>query len=156
MYSHGPLDMAEQMQGDQLAPTQSSSLRIRGVDLKTCRKRWTIGRGGKRGSRISVLIAWKDDEDDIYIYIYIYIVIHRQTCFVLSKLFSVARQAIFPKLGSKPGWLKRQFKILLLSHEETSASEENLNAYVSHLFLFTYIRLTATECSIHMNSLALC
>ena len=89
------------------------------------------------------------------IYIYIYIVIHRQTCFVLLELFSVARQAIFPKLWSKPSWLKRQSKILPLSHEETSASEGNLNAYVSHLFLFTYIRLTATESSIYMKSLAL-
>ena len=44
-------------------------------------------------------------------YIYIYIVIHRQICFVLSELFSVAR---FPKLGSKLGWLKRQSKILPL------------------------------------------
>ena len=75
-----------------------------------------------------------------------YIVIHRHTCFVLSELFSVSRQARYPKLGWKPSWLKRQSKILPLSHEETSASEGNLNAYVSHLF--TYIRLTATESSI--------
>ena len=46
------------------------------------------------------------------VYIYIYIVIRRQICFVQSELFSVARQARFPKLGSKPGWLKRQSKIL--------------------------------------------
>ena len=89
-----------------------------------------------------------------YIYIYIYIVIHRQTCFVLSELFSVARQDRFPMLGSKPDWLKRQCKILPLGHEETSASEGNLNAYASHLFLFTYIRLTATESSIHLKNLA--
>ena len=44
-----------------------------------------------------------DDNIYIYIYIYIYIVIHGQTCFVLSELFSMARQARFPKLGSKPG-----------------------------------------------------
>ena len=37
----------------------------------------------------------------IYIYINIYIVIHRQICFVLSELISVARRARFPKLGSK-------------------------------------------------------
>ena len=43
---------------------------------------------------------------------YIYIVIHRQIYFVLSELISVSRQARFPKLGSKPGWLKRQSKIL--------------------------------------------
>ena len=87
-------------------------------------------------------------------YMYIYIVIHRQICFVLSELFSVARQARFPKLGSKPGWLKCQSKILPLSQEETSASEGNLNGYVSQLFLFTYICLTATESLIHMKSLA--
>ena len=75
----------------------------------------------------------------------IYIVIHRQTCFVLSELYSVARPVKLPKLGLKPSWLKRQFKILPLSHEETSGSEGNLNAYVSHLFLFTYIRLTASH-----------
>ena len=95
----------------------------------------------------------------VYIYMhtyntYIYIIIHRQICFVLSELISVARQARFPKLGSKPGWLKRQSKILPLSQEETSASEGNLNGYESQLLLFTNIHLTATESSIHMKSLA--
>ena len=47
----------------------------------------------------------------IYIYVFIYTVIHRQICFVLSELISVVKQARFPKLGSKPGWLKRQSKI---------------------------------------------
>ena len=74
----------------------------------------------------------------IYIYIYIYIVIHRQICFVLSELVSVATQARFPKLGSKPGSLKRQSKILPLSHEETITSKGNLNGYISLLF-FVYI-----------------
>ena len=91
----------------------------------------------------------------IYIYIYIYIVIHRQTCFVLSELFNEATQARFPKLTTKPGWPKRQSKILPLSHEEISASEGNLNGYESQLLWFTYIRLTATESSIHMKNLAL-
>ncbi len=71
--------------------------------------------------------------------------------FVVSELFSVARHARFPKLGSKPGWFKRQSKILPLSDEETSASKGNLNAYVSHLFLFTYIRLTAIYIYIFTN-----
>ena len=138
--------MAAQKQGDQLERTFSSYVRIQDVVLKTYLGRWTIGRSGERGSGMSVLPARYDD-DDIYIYIYIYIVIHRQACFVLSELFSVARQARFLKLGSKPAWLKRQSKILPLSHEGTSVSEGNLNAYVSHLFLFTYIRLTGTESS---------
>ena len=34
------------------------------VSLKTCRKQWTIERGGERGSRISVLMARHDDDDD--------------------------------------------------------------------------------------------
>ena len=82
----------------------------------------------------------------------IHIDIHRQICFVLSEHISVARRARFPKLGSKPGWLKRQSKILPLNHEE--ASEVNLNGYKSQLLLFTYFRLTATESSIHTKSLA--
>ena len=57
-------------------------------------------------------------------------------------------------MGSKPGRLKRQSKILPLSHEETSESEGNLNGYESQLLLFAYIRLTATDSSIHMKSLA--
>ena len=46
---NGPIHMAEQKQGDQLEPTYSSSMRIRGVALRTYRKRWTIGRCGERG-----------------------------------------------------------------------------------------------------------
>ena len=44
--------------------------------------------------------------------------------------------------------------ILPLSYEEASDSEVNLNGYESQLLLFTYIRLTATESSIHTKSLA--
>ena len=88
------------------------------------------------------------------LYIYIYIVIHRQICFVLSELISVARRARFPKLGTIPGWLKRQSKILPLSHDEACDSEVILNGYESQLLLFAYIRLTATQSSIHAKSLA--
>ena len=38
--------------------------------------------------------------------------------------------------------------------DSTIQPRRNLNAYVSHLFLFTYIRLTETESSIHLKSLA--
>ena len=57
-------------QHDQLEPTYSSSVRIQDVALKTCQRRWTIGRSGKRGSGISVLTA-RHDDDNIYIHIYI-------------------------------------------------------------------------------------
>ena len=90
---------------------------------------------------------------EVCLYIYIDIYCHPQTdCFIVSQHFSVARQAKFPNLGLKPGWLKCQSKILPLSHEETSASEGNLNAYVSHLFCL----LISTKSSIHLKSLALC
>ena len=63
MYSYGPPHMAEQKQDDQLEHTYSCYVRIRDVALKTCQRRWTIGRSGKRGSGISVLATRHDDDD---------------------------------------------------------------------------------------------
>ena len=51
-------------QDDQLGHTYSSYVRIRDVALKTCLKRWTIGKSCERGSGISVLEARHDDDDD--------------------------------------------------------------------------------------------
>ena len=56
--------MAVQKQDDQHEHTFSSYVRIRDVVLKTYLGRWTIGRSGERGSRISVLPARNDDDDD--------------------------------------------------------------------------------------------
>ena len=56
--------IAKQKQDNQLKPTYSSYVRIRDVALRTCQKRWKIGRSGERGSGISVLVAWHDDGDD--------------------------------------------------------------------------------------------
>ena len=64
MYSCGPLHMDEQRQDDQLEPSYSSSVPIRDVALRTYRKQCVIGRGGERGSPISVLIARHDDDND--------------------------------------------------------------------------------------------
>ena len=64
MYSYGPPYMAEQKQDDQLEHTYSSYVMIQDVALKTCQKRWTIGRSGERGLGISVLAARQDDDDD--------------------------------------------------------------------------------------------
>ena len=57
MYSCGPLYMDEQRQDIQFEPSYSSSVSIRDVALRICRKKWTIGRCGERRSGISVLIA---------------------------------------------------------------------------------------------------
>ena len=54
-------------QDGQLEHTFSSYVRIRDVALKTCQKRWMIGRGGERGSGISVLAAQHDDDYNQYI-----------------------------------------------------------------------------------------
>ena len=76
MYSCGPPYMAKQKQDDQLKLTYSSYVRTQDVTLKTCRRRWIIGRSGERGSGISMLAARHDDDDDddvcVYIYIYIF------------------------------------------------------------------------------------
>ena len=49
--------MDEQRQDNKVEPIYNSSVPIRDVDLRTCRKQWTIRKGGERGSGISVLIA---------------------------------------------------------------------------------------------------
>ena len=67
MYSYGPPNMAKQKQDDQLEHTYSSYVRIRDVALKTCQKRWMIGRSGERGSGTSMLAA-RHDEDDTHKY----------------------------------------------------------------------------------------
>ena len=64
MYSYGPPHMAGQKQDDQLEHTFSSYMRTWDVALKTYRRWWTIGRSSERGSGISVLAAWHDDDDD--------------------------------------------------------------------------------------------
>ena len=50
-------------QDDQLEHTYSSYVMILDVTLKTCQRRWMIGRRGERGSGISVLAAGYDDDD---------------------------------------------------------------------------------------------
>ena len=51
-------------QDDQLELTYSSYVRTQDVTLKTCQRRWMIGRSGERGSGISVMAARHDDDDD--------------------------------------------------------------------------------------------
>ena len=64
LYSYEPPHMAKQKQDDQLEHTYSNHVTIRDVSLKTCQRRWMIGRCGDRGSGISVLAARHDDDDD--------------------------------------------------------------------------------------------
>ena len=66
MYSCGPPHMDVQEWDDQHELTYSSYVRTRDVTLKTCRRRWMIGRNGERRSGISAQTARHDDDDDIY------------------------------------------------------------------------------------------
>ena len=63
MYSYGPPHMAGQKQDDQHEHTSSNCVRIRDVVLKTCQRRWMIGRSGVRGAGIFVLVARHDDDE---------------------------------------------------------------------------------------------
>ena len=63
--------MAEQKQDGQLEHIYSSYVRIRDVALKTCQRRWTIGRSGERGSGISVLAERHDDDMILILFTFI-------------------------------------------------------------------------------------
>ena len=63
-----PASKANQKQDGQLEHTYSSYVIIRDVTLRTCQRRWMIGRRRERGSGISVLAARHDDDDDLSIY----------------------------------------------------------------------------------------
>ena len=54
--------MDEQRQDVHLVPTYNISMPIQDVALKSYRKRWTIEKGGGRGSGRSVMMAWHDDD----------------------------------------------------------------------------------------------
>ena len=57
--------MDKQKQDEQSEPTYNSSVPIWDVAPKTCWKKWTIERGGKRELGISVLMVREDDDDDL-------------------------------------------------------------------------------------------
>ena len=64
MYSYEPPHMTVQKQDDQHEHTFNNYVRIQDVVLKTWLRRWTIGKSGERGSGISVLQAWHDDDEE--------------------------------------------------------------------------------------------
>ena len=107
MYSYGPPHMAVQKQDDQLELTYSNYVRTQDVTLKTCQRRWMIGRSGKRGSGISVLAA-RHDDDDFYsiIIICLYKVIWLSVCLSNTnklqaiKCFQITHKRVTPWCSS--------------------------------------------------------
>ena len=98
MYSYGPPHMAVQKQDDQHEHTFSNYVRIQDVVLKTCLRRWTIGKSSERGSGISVLPARHDDDDFLFY------------CFLLVSTLShcqkirFCEEKVFIKLFLKKSW----------------------------------------------------
>ena len=84
MYSCGPPHMDVQEWDDQHEPTYSSCVRTRDVTLKTCRRRWMIGRNGERRSGISTQAARHDDDDDDFC---LCVQILRLTCISKNLIF---------------------------------------------------------------------
>ena len=92
IYSYGPPYKAGEKQDGQNEHTFSSYVRIRDIALKTCQRRWTIGKSGERGSAISVLVA-RQDNDDIYILFF-----KQELCHSLSLDVWVTANLMVPSL----------------------------------------------------------
>ena len=118
MYSYGPPHMAVQMQDDQHEHTFSSYVRIRDVVLKTYLGRWTIGRSGERGSGISVLPVWHDDDD-----------------FVVVKMTQL-RNFVYKKKTDKP---RRRQTGLVLLNTVWMVDESVQDTVLAFFFLHKYL-----------------
>ena len=92
MYSYGPPHMAGQKQDDQHEHTFSSYVRIWNVALKTCQRRWTIGKIGERGSGISVLVARHDEHFEV-VFLLKYIEVNQK--YLVSDYFLKGNQDYF-------------------------------------------------------------
>ena len=86
-------------------------VRTQDVTLKTCRRRWMIGRSGERGSGISVLAARHDDDDDIFIMDVLNIP-SRVNELILSFLQFIYCIFGYTNVNSGPWWVRTQLRIL--------------------------------------------
>ena len=136
MYSCGPFHIDEQRQDVQLEPKYSNSVLIQNVAQRICWKQWTIGRCDERGSGISVLIAWHDD-DDIYIYIYIYIYIHWMTWWWYIYIYIY----IFTEFYFSPLWCQDRSP----QGEVAIMLDCNINEFKLHSYNYIHIWTNALE-----------
>ena len=123
MYSCGPPHMDVQEWDDQHEHTYSNYVRTQDVTLKTCRRRWMIGRNGERGSRISALAARHDDDD-----IFSLVLSHIQFSFYLVSTLAFCRVK-YPYLVFCLVNISFSFLTLSVSHLP------NLTAYWAQFFL---------------------
>ena len=169
--------MAEQKQGDQLEPTYSSSVKIRGAAPRTCRKRWTIGRGDERGSGISALMARQDDDDiSSAISVWIVFLSHSNNCGGEDRVFGYDKRTSTilnrwhhsPLLHSKGQfleselfkerntyentWLRRMFTVIwVLVDPFHKCMKTFRKSLVSHSMLLIYRIYFLSNCVVVIN-----
>ena len=78
-----------------------------------------------------------------------HIVFYRH-CFVVSRLFSMSRHALFSKLGSNTSCT-----FYRAATRKQGKRRDFQRICITFVLLYIYIRLTATESSIHSKNLAL-
>ena len=123
-YEYGPPHMAVQKQDDQHEHTYSSYVRIRDVALKTCQRRWMIGRSGERGSGISVLAARHDHDDTT---IALSILVKLSPSFLSIRLVSIQVVHPYSSMDTTTAWKKLRF---ILSDSSDSYMTDNLSIAV--------------------------
>ena len=127
MFFYGTPHMAKQKPDDQLEPKYSSSVNIRDVAMRTYQKRWTIGRSDKRGSRISVLAAWHNDDDDMYL-----------SLDNVNQESTASVMVSFSSMSIRPSFI-RCFWSLIIAKGESSQSPNVVDSEYIYLYLYIYI-----------------
>ena len=141
IYYCGPLRLDKQRQDDQLEPTYYSSSPIRDVALKTCRKQWTIGRLGERGSGIPSLMVWHDDDD----------ILPKE---IISLDFF---ENVLLPIGNYFAWIRFIYwniiDIQTRTHTNTNSLSRSLSLSLSHTHTHTYTHTHAYMCIffLHVN-----
>ena len=134
MYSCGTPHMANQKQDDQLEHTYNSFVMIRDVTLKTCKRRWMIGRRGERGSEISVLATGHDDDDDESISQNLEYLVSIQESFFHCKFFGWNSFNIYFQSAC---YLNKLSKYLLYIQRQVERSEEEYKTKTALLKLIS-------------------
>ena len=139
--------MAVQKQDDQHEHTFSNFVRIRDVVQKTCLRRWTIGKSGKRGSGISVLPARHDDDDDDFMFktnvheIGIYIYIYTITFENITSFLAIFNIFILGEFNFRPpatAFMIRIHHILCLPSSSSLKKMTGCDFYLSVLTRFIF------------------
>ena len=141
--------MAEQKQDDQREHTYSSSGRIRDVALKTCWRRWTIGRSGEervRDIRASgttwwwwwmMIISWIMNSYMGHMYIETPNIFRIPLCFLTDKLCNYFRkignctisQSVKVTIGKKSGTYS-MILVYILIHKQTVSLYQNSTVWL--------------------------